>query len=106
MILDSLNQTQLIEVITPAGRERGIVFLNKTFVADRCYDRLEQAIVACRGDLDLGMGVVITPNGDKFQVWIFMPSQMILQTKKVSAIKTSAQKNSTERNIAAWEKTQ
>ena len=100
MILDSLDQTQLIEVITPAGRERGIVFLNKTFVADRRYETLEQAIVACRGDLDLGMGVVITPDAGKFQVWISVPSQMILQTKKVSAIKASAQKTSTLKNSA------
>ena len=58
MILDSVNETQAIEVITPVGREKGIVFLNKTFVADRCYETLEQAIGACRGDLDLGLGVV------------------------------------------------
>lgn len=101
MILDSVNETQAIEVITPVGREKGIVFLNKTFVADRCYETLEQAIVACRGDLDLGLGVVITPDANKFQVWISVPSQMILQTQKASAIKASAQKNLTEKNMVA-----
>ncbi len=101
MILDSLDQTQLIEVITPAGRERGIVFLNKTFVADRCYEKLEQAIAACRGDLDLGLGVVITPDADKFQVWISVPSQMILQTQKTFAQKTATQKTSVQKSAAA-----
>ena len=101
MILNSLDQVQLIEVITPAGRERGILFLNKTFVTDRSYEKLEQAIAACRADLDLGMGVVITPDANKFQVWISVPSQMILQTRKVSAQKTSTQKSSAKKIIAA-----
>lgn len=101
MILNSLDQVQLIEVITPAGRERGILFLNKTFVTDRSYEKLEQAIAACRGDLDLGLGVVITPNANKFQVWISVPSQMILQTQKTAAQNSSTLKNSAPKSVAA-----
>ena len=41
MILNSLNETRSIEVITIAGRECGIVFLGKTFVADKSYDTLD-----------------------------------------------------------------
>ena len=102
MILDSVNETQAIEVITPVGREKGIVFLNKTFVADRCFETLEQAISACRGDLDLGLGVVITPDANKFQVWISVPSQMILQTQKTAAQNSSTQKSSIQKSVAAW----
>ncbi|GBO54021.1 hypothetical protein APA_1969 [Pseudanabaena sp. lw0831] len=77
MILNSLNETRSIEVITFAGRERGIVFLGKTFVADRSFNSLNAAIAACRKDLDLGLAILITPNADKFQVWVSVPNQMI-----------------------------
>ena len=44
MILNSLNETRSIEVITSAGREKGIIFLGKTFVADKSYKSLQEAI--------------------------------------------------------------
>ena len=79
MILNSLNETRSIEVTTLAGRERGIVFLGKTFVADRAYRSLDEAIAACRQDLDLGLAVLITPDAEKFRVWVSVPNQMIFQ---------------------------
>ncbi|MEA5476840.1 hypothetical protein VB774_04325 [Pseudanabaena galeata UHCC 0370] len=79
MILNSLNETRSIEVITLAGRERGIVFLGKTFVADKSYKSLDEAIAACRQDLDLGLAVLITPDAEKFRVWVSVPNQMIFQ---------------------------
>ncbi len=79
MILNSLNETRSIEVITLAGRERGIVFLGKTFVADKSYKSLDEAIAACRQDLDLGLAVLITPDTEKFRVWVSVPNQMIFQ---------------------------
>jgi hypothetical protein len=81
MILDSINQTQPIEVITPAGREKGVIFLKKTFVADKCYKNLDQAIAASRDDLDLGFGVLIIPHDQQYQVWISIPPQMILRNQ-------------------------
>lgn len=79
MILNSLNETRSIEVITLAGKERGIVFLGKTFVADRAYKSLNEAIAACRKDLDLGLAILITPDAARFQVWVSVPNQMIFQ---------------------------
>ena len=79
MILNSLSDTRSIEVMTIAGRERGIVFLGKTFVADKSYDTLDDAIAATKKDIDLGVAVVITPDADQFRVWILVPDQMILQ---------------------------
>ena len=79
MILNSLNETRSIEVITLAGRERGIVFLGKTFVADKSYKSLDEAIAACRQDLDLGLAVLITPDTEKFRVWVSVPNKMIFQ---------------------------
>ncbi len=80
MILNSLNETRSIEVITPAGREQGIVFLGKTFVAGKSYKSLQDAIAACRGDLDLGFAVLIAPDAEQFRVWVLVPSQMIFQS--------------------------
>ena len=79
MILNSLNQTRSIEVITSAGREKGIVFLGKTFVADKSYNSQNEAIAGCRGDLDLGFAVLITPDAEQFRVWVSVPNQMIFQ---------------------------
>lgn len=79
MILNSLNETRSIEIMTSAGRERGIVFLGKTFVADKSYDILDDAIAASKKDLDLGVAIVITPDKDQFRVWISIPNQIILQ---------------------------
>ena len=79
MILNSLNETCSIEVITSAGREKGIIFLGKTFVADKSYKSLQEAIAVCRKDLDLGFAVLITPDAEQFRVWVLVPSQMIFQ---------------------------
>ncbi|MDX2256140.1 MAG: hypothetical protein NW214_11535 [Pseudanabaenaceae cyanobacterium bins.39] len=78
MILDSIDQTQPIEIITHAGREKGVMFLKKIFVADRCYKNLDQAIAASRSDLDSGFAVLIIPHEHQYQVWISIPPQMIL----------------------------
>lgn len=77
MILNSLNDTRSIEIVTLAGREQGLVFLGKTFVADQAYSNLDQAIAASRKDLDLGFGVLITPDANLFRVWGSVPSQII-----------------------------
>ncbi|TYQ25714.1 hypothetical protein PseudUWO311_14770 [Pseudanabaena sp. UWO311] len=79
MILNSLNETRSIEVMTIAGKKKGIIFLGKTFVADKAYDILDDAIAATKKDIDLGVAVVITPDEDQFRVWILVPDQMILQ---------------------------
>ncbi|MFM7599600.1 MAG: hypothetical protein ACKO7R_00120 [Pseudanabaena sp.] len=79
MILNSLNEARQIEVITTTGKERGIVFLGKTFVADKAYNSLNEAIAVCRKDLDLGLAVLITPDAEKFRLWVSVPTQMISQ---------------------------
>jgi hypothetical protein len=44
MILNSLNQVRSIIIKSIAGTERAIVFLGKTFVADRVYNSLNEEI--------------------------------------------------------------
>jgi hypothetical protein len=78
MILDSLNQVRSTIINTIVGREKAIVFLGKTFVIDKAYNSLNEAIAGCRRDLDLGMAVLIVPDVNKFNVWVSIPSEMIL----------------------------
>ena len=78
MILDSLNQVRSIIINTIVGREKAIVFLGKTFVVDKAYNSLKEAIAGCRRDLDLGMAVLIAPEANYFNVWVSIPSEMIL----------------------------
>jgi hypothetical protein len=79
MILNSLNETRSIEVMTINGKKKGIIYLGKTFVADKSYNSLDEAIKASRKDLDLGVAIVITPDAQLFRLWVSAPNQMILQ---------------------------
>jgi len=79
MILNSLNQVRSIVIKSIAGTEQAIVFLGKTFVADKAYESLSEAIAGCRRDLDLGMAVLIAPDANQFKVWVAIPNELILQ---------------------------
>lgn len=79
MILNSLNQVRATIINSVAGTEKAIVFLGKTFVVDRAYNSLKEAIAGCRRDLDMGMAVLIAPEADHFKVWVAIPNELILQ---------------------------
>lgn len=78
MILNSLNQVRSIVIKSVTGTEKAIVFLGKTFVADKVYSSLNDAISGCRKDLDLGMAILIAPEALQFKVWIAIPNELIL----------------------------
>lgn len=69
MILNSLNLVRSIVIKSIAGTENAIVFLGKTFVADKAYNSLNDAITGCKRDLDLGMAVLIAAEALQFKVW-------------------------------------
>ena len=79
MILNSLNQVRSIVINTIVGTEQAIVFLGKTFVVDKAYNSLSEAVAGCRRDLDLGMAVLIAPNANQFNVWVSIPNELILE---------------------------
>lgn len=79
MILNSLNQVRATIINSVAGTEKAIVFLGKTFVVDRAYNSLKEAIAGCRRDLDMGMAVLIAPEADHSKVWVAIPNELILQ---------------------------
>ncbi len=80
MILNSLNEARSIVINTLTGKEKGIIFLGKTFVADQSYNSLDDAILSCRKDLDLGFAILIVPDANKFRVWVSVPNQIIFQS--------------------------
>ena len=80
MILNSLNQVRSIVINSIAGTEQAIVFLGKTFVVDKAYNSINEAIAGCRRDLDLGMAILIAPNANQFSVWVSIPNDLILQS--------------------------
>ncbi|MBD2152242.1 hypothetical protein H6F44_19270 [Pseudanabaena sp. FACHB-1277] len=80
MILNSLTQVRSIIIKSIAGTENAIVFLGKTFVADKAYNSLNEAIAGCRKDLDLGMAILIAPDANQFKIWIAIPNELILST--------------------------
>ena len=79
MILNSLNQVRSIVINTVVGTEQAIIFLGNTFVVDKAYNSLNEAIAGCRRDLDLGMAILIAPEANQFKVWVSIPNEMILQ---------------------------
>lgn len=79
MILNSLNQVRSIVIKSIAGTEQAIVFLGKTFVVDKAYASLNEAIAGSKRDVDLGMAVLIAPEANQFKVWVAIPNQLFLQ---------------------------
>lgn len=80
MILNSLNQVRKIMIKSIAGTEEAIIFLGKTFVADKNYSSIHEAIAGCRRDVDMGMGVLVIPDAHQFRVWVAIPEEFILGT--------------------------
>ena len=78
MFLESLQDTRSINLITPAGKEKGITYLGQIFVAGGTYKNSNAAITACRRDLDLGLSALVIPEAGQFRVWCSIPTQMML----------------------------
>jgi hypothetical protein len=79
MILNSLNQVRCIVIKTIFGTEKAIMYLDKIFVADKLYGSLNEAISGCRGEVDLGMAVLIVPEVNRFCVWLAIPEELLLE---------------------------
>jgi hypothetical protein len=79
MILNSLNEVRSIIIKSIAGTEKAIVFLGKTFVVDKAYASLNEAIAGSKRDVDLGIALLIVPEADQFKVWVEIPNELIWQ---------------------------
>lgn len=77
MILTSLQDTQSIDVVTSAGREKGVSYLGQTFVPGNSYKDINAAIAACKRDLDNGLATLVVPEADLYRVWYSVPREML-----------------------------
>ena len=64
MIILSLSEIQATHFPTPWGSEKGICYLGKTFLPINIHVNQQEAITACRQDLDLGMLSIIVDEGN------------------------------------------
>ncbi|NUN65070.1 hypothetical protein HCU40_09960 [Pseudanabaena biceps] len=78
MILNSLSQVRSMVINTIVGTELAIMYLGKIFVSEKVYDTVNDAIAGCKRDVDMGMGILITPDAKKFRVWIAIPQELVL----------------------------
>jgi hypothetical protein len=69
MIILSLSEIQATNFSTPWGSEQGICYLGKTFLPINTHANQQEAIAACRQDLDLGMLSIIVDEGDHISQW-------------------------------------
>jgi hypothetical protein len=69
MIILSLSEIQATNFSTPWGSEQGIRYLGKTFLPINTHANQQEAIAACRQDLDLGMLSIIVDEGDHISQW-------------------------------------
>lgn len=69
MIILSLSEIQTTNLSTPWGEEKGICYLGKTFLPIDVHVNQQEAIAACRRDLDAGAISIIVDEGDRISVW-------------------------------------
>jgi hypothetical protein len=69
MIILSSSEIQATNFSTPWGSEKGICYLGKTFLPIDIHANQQEAIAACRRDLDLGMLSIIVDEGDCTSLW-------------------------------------
>lgn len=69
MIILSSSQIQTANLSTPWGQEKGIYYLGKTFLPIDVHTNPQDAIAACRQDLDSGMVSIIVDEGDRISLW-------------------------------------
>ena len=69
MIILSLSEIQPTQLATPWGHEIGICYLGKTFLPIDVHPNQQEAIAACRRDLDAGSLSIIVDEGDRVSLW-------------------------------------
>jgi len=69
MIILSLAEIETTDFSTPWGSEKGICYLGKFFLPIDIHINQQEAIAACRRDLDLGMLSIIVDEGDRISLW-------------------------------------
>jgi hypothetical protein len=88
MVILSLSETTPVTLLTPWGKENGICYQGSSFLPVNSYQNLEDAIVVCRRDLDVGLMSIIVNEANQVRIWSPLPDELIkkgqqgLETKR------------------------
>ena len=79
MIILSLSEIEPKNFLTPWGDEKGICYLGKTFLPIDVHATQQEAIAACRRDLDAGMMSIVVDEGDRVSIWWYFADELGIQ---------------------------
>jgi len=73
MLVISKIHTRKVQIPTPWGTASGISFMNQYFVPTQEFAKMEDAIKACRRDLDAGILSIVVKDKEKQQAVLCCP---------------------------------
>ena len=79
MIILKASANLEVEINTALGKEKGIKYLGWSFLMTNSYRSLQEAIAACRQDLDVGLFSIVVENicTKDFSLWCPIPTELI-----------------------------
>jgi hypothetical protein len=79
IILKDLTNLE-VEFNTALGKEKGIYYLGWSFLMTNSYRNLQEAIAACRQDLDVGLFSIVVENirTQDFTLWCPIPQELMV----------------------------
>jgi hypothetical protein len=68
-----------IELQTAIGKEKAICYLGWSFLMTNSYNSLQEAIAACRRDLDVGLFSIVVEDilTQNFSLWCPIPTELL-----------------------------
>ncbi|WP_041698376.1 hypothetical protein [Thalassoporum mexicanum] len=75
-MLISLTDYELVDIITPLGIEQAIDYLGQLFLPAETYKNSDDAINACRADLESGLFSIVVQEPNQVRIWCPIPRQM------------------------------
>jgi hypothetical protein len=76
MMLISLADYELVDIITPWGTEQAIEYLGQLFLPIETHKNPQAAINACRTDLEAGLFSIVVQETNQVRIWCPIPRQM------------------------------
>jgi hypothetical protein len=95
MMLISLADYELVDIVTPWGIEQAIDYLGQLFLPIESYKNAEEAIAACRNDLEAGLFSIVVQEPNQVRIWCPIPRQM-----QMDLLDTNITRIMTEMNFA------
>jgi hypothetical protein len=75
----ALSELLTSDILTPSGKELSIDYLGYTFLPIYVYKSLQEAILACRQDLEAGLLSIVVTEAKRFSVWWHLPELRSLE---------------------------